>query len=148
MIRGAVSRPGRSPTKWSTMKDRFAARVAISIVCLLPGCGGGDRATPVTVAYVLTLHDESNSFVSMMKQVRERGVSPSKIECGLLNNWKAPINEWFIWIDGYSPRLAYLVFDAPDFAAVKDLTWYAVVDVKWRSTFDDPFDCGPLPPVE
>ena len=71
------------------MKARIAALVAIFMVCLLQGCGGSDRDPPVTVVYRLTLHDESSSFVSMMRQVRERGVAPAKIECGLLNNWKA-----------------------------------------------------------
>ena len=130
------------------MKARIAAQLTLFMVCLLHGCGGGDRAPPITVAYFLTVHDESNSFVSIMKQLQGRGVAPAKIECGLLNNWKAPLNQLLIWVDGYDARLAYLTFEAADFARVKDLDWYAVVDEKWKSTFDDPFDCGPLPAVE
>jgi hypothetical protein len=39
----------------------------------------------------------------------------------------------------------YFTFSASDSQRVLGLPWFAVVDDKWRNTYADPFDCGPLP---
>ena len=128
---------------------RHATTLLLSgCLALLGGCG--DAAAPVTYVHYMTLHDEANSFLDMQRRIAKARAVPDRIECGLLSHDynKVSILDGYGYVDGYSPRLAYYTFSGGDAERVKELPWHATVDDRWRNTFQDPFDCGPLPVEE